>query len=263
MFKGTEGVVQVYEPAYGTHVESRPYPAFAPSAKTMSQILLETAEAANTAIGARSAARENFGAAQYRRSVVDRIAALPVDESQTLVSISVQISDDGLAAMRRNPAYEEWVIGALGYDFAFKDPWSDLYGGSFVVHSFGAHKEDYRGESWFPGCMDGKGAQAYAKKSANSIWCRNTPKPITSNSRQYSDLAARLRMERMLRKLSLDRKHFQTAMLEQASKHRHAVEELHRTGKRHPDLSAPTPRFHGVSGAYRLALAGAVGRDNV
>lgn len=216
--------------------------------RTMSQVL------ADAAAGAGMVSRDDMTMAEYRTYVLDRIASLPIDSSQALASHAVHITDAGFAAMKKDPEYEEWVIDQLRQNFAFHDPWSNICGGSYHVHTFGATREQYHGESWFPGYMGGQGDALFQSKSAGSQWMHETPKRHTSTV--DPNLPIRLRMERLLRKMALERREFQSEMLEQASKHRKAVEDSHRNGKRNNVPESPTPQFHGVSAAYLLAMLG-------
>lgn len=220
--------------------------------KTMAQILAEAAAAVEPD-------RQTMTAAEYRQFILGQIAALPIDSSQSLASHAVHITDEGYAAMQSDPDYERWVLDSLAQNFAFKDPWSAVCGGSYHVHTFGATKEQYHGESWFPGYMGGQGSALFSEKAQSSSWRIDTPKKSTVGTNRYSELAERLRTERLLRKIALERKDFQSALLEQASKHRHAVEEMHRTGKHAVETASPAPQFNGVSAAYLLAMVGAGG----
>lgn len=226
--------------------------AVAEDGRTMAQVLADVQAAAGVD-------RESMTAAEYRQYIIGQIAALPVDPSQSLASHAVHITDEGFAAMQRDPEYEKWVLDGLAQNFAFKDPWTNVCGGSYHVHTFGATKEQYHGESWFPRYMGGQGDALYSEKSRGSVWKRDTQKNASIGANRYRDLAQRLKMERLLQKMALERKDFQSALLEQASKHRHAVEEMHRTGRRSVETAAPVPQFNGVSAAYLLAMVGAGG----
>lgn len=194
---------------------------------------------------------------EYRCYLREQISALPVDVSQSLCSICVHITDAGLAAMQADPEYEAWVLDRLACDFSFDDVWGPLCGGSYMVHTFGAAKDDYHGESWFPGYAGGQGASLYEAKSAGAVWQRNTAKrSAASSSDKYGELAARLRLQRMLRQMALDRRDFQSQLLASASQHRALIEAQNRTGQRRGLPSRPLPQLKGVPAAYLLAMLG-------
>ena len=106
----------------------------------------------------------------YKQSIWKKISELPMSTSSRMQSISVQITDEGFEAMKNDPEYEAWVLDTLRRDFLFENPWTSVCGGGYVIHHFGAAKEQYHGESWYPGCMGGQGAALFDKKSEKSFW---------------------------------------------------------------------------------------------
>lgn len=109
---------------------------------------------------------------QYKEYIHDKISRIPVHPSQAMDTVSIHISEAGFEAMKNDSEYEKWVLDRLKQDFAFQDPWSSICGGHYVIHSFGAAKEEYRGESWYPEYQNGKGKKLYEEKSKNSFWER-------------------------------------------------------------------------------------------
>lgn len=239
--------------------------------KTMAQVLADVLQAA-------AAADENkvMSISEYRSCIYDKISQIPFDPSQALASVSVHITDEGLAAMRDDPEYEKWVLDELKTNFAFKDPWTQVCGGSYHVHWFGATKEEYKGQSWFPGYAGGHGGEVHEMKSAGCMWRRDTPKILSQDAAGidrlefadsaadekkdvYAQLRQKLRLERMLDKMALERKDFQSALLEQASLHRRAVQEMNQTGRPSVEAASPVPQFHGVPAAFLLGMLGGMG----
>ena len=106
----------------------------------------------------------------YKQSIWAKISQLPMSASSQMQSISIQISDEGFEAMKNDPEYEAWVLDTLTQDFRFENPWTSICGGGYVVHHFGATKEQYHGESWYPGYMGGQGAAMFDKKAEKSFW---------------------------------------------------------------------------------------------
>ncbi len=106
----------------------------------------------------------------YKKTVWEKISQLPMSSSSQMQSISVQITDEGFEAMKNDPEYEAWVLDTLGKNFIFENPWTPVCGGGYAVHHFGASKEEYHGESWYPGYMGDQGASMFAEKSKGSFW---------------------------------------------------------------------------------------------
>ncbi len=106
---------------------------------------------------------------EYKRYIYDKISELPVHPTQLNRSASVFISEDGFAAMKDDPEYEEWVIGKLREDFAICNPISQMHG-SYVIYQFGAKKSEYRGDSWYAEFQNGNGKQIYKERSRGNFW---------------------------------------------------------------------------------------------
>ncbi|WP_161844802.1 hypothetical protein [Pseudoflavonifractor sp. 524-17] len=106
----------------------------------------------------------------YKQSIWEKISALPMSASSQMQSISIQITDAGFEAMKNDPEYEAWVLDTLAQDFRFENPWTSVCGGGYVVHHFGATKEQYHGESWYPGYMGNQGAAMFEDKAKGSFW---------------------------------------------------------------------------------------------
>lgn len=92
----------------------------------------------------------------YKQEIYRRIARLPMDPSKNQDSVMVEISDEGFAAMWKDPEYEQWVLHTLARDFAVYNPWSGVSGGNLSIHHFGASREEYRGESFSKGLSGGR-----------------------------------------------------------------------------------------------------------
>lgn len=87
---------------------------------------------------------------EYKRHVEDQIQSMPSASTHFLDSEVVSISDAGYEAMRADPEYEAWVLDSIRKNLStptyasFVSPQLE----HFAVHSFGATKEEYRGQSW-------------------------------------------------------------------------------------------------------------------
>ena len=112
---------------------------------------------------------EDMSLAAYKQSIWKKISDLPMSTSSQMQSISIQITDAGFEAMKNNPEYETWVLDTLAQNFRFENPWTSACGG-YVVHHFGAKKEQYHGESWYLGYMGGQGAAMFEDKAKGSFW---------------------------------------------------------------------------------------------
>lgn len=111
---------------------------------------------------------EKMTMAQYKDYIRGKINALPVHSSQAFNSVSVDITEEGFGAMKSDPEYEAWVLDRLGMDFAYNDPWSSFSGGRYVVHHFGATKEEYTGQSW--SLDNGVGKRLFEADAKKSFW---------------------------------------------------------------------------------------------
>lgn len=109
---------------------------------------------------------------EYKAYIHDRISQLPVHPANMQDCVSIQISEDGLQAMKDDPEYEQWVLDSVQTNFAARDPWSGMCGGKYVILYFGAQKEQSRGESWRAGYLNGSGNRLFEKKSEKSFWER-------------------------------------------------------------------------------------------
>lgn len=142
--------------------------------------------------------KEDMGMEAYKQSIWEKISNLPMSSSSQMQSISIQISDAGFEAMKDDPEYEAWVLDTLAQDFRFENPWTSVCGGGYVVHHFGATKDQYHGESWYPGYMGGQGAALFDKKSEKSFW-EQRMENHEKYMRLQQEAAARRRMLMKLR----------------------------------------------------------------
>lgn len=246
--------VQVPAAAHSTGIISHGDTTPADEEKSMADVLAEVRAACESL-------PETMTPAAYRDYILERISSLPFDPSQEKVSTAVYISDEGLGAMQQDPEYEEWVLDVLRYDFAYEDVWAPLCGGAYDCHSFGAAKEEYKGQCWYPGFSSNQGQALYDTFAEDATWsrCRSTSKASSSRADEWSKLAAKLRLERMLQKIALEHHQVQSELLTHASQHRAMIEQMNRSGRKMALDSAPLPQFHGVPAAYLLAMLGSSG----
>lgn len=153
---------------------------------------------------------------QYKLYIYQKISSLPTSATQKWDAVSVNISEEGFAVMKADPAYEKWVLDTLRRDFAYDNPWSAYAGGSYRVHHFGATKEEYRGESFPMGFRNGgKHTDSARKKKQKSFWEKRAER-----HKLYLDLAAKAWYQRenerkYQEKIDLGRKEVSSAVLRQ------------------------------------------------
>lgn len=186
-----------------------------------------------TAGGASQAGDRNEYAAQtmsmdqYKMYIYQKISSLPTSATQKWDAVSVNISEEGFAAMKADPAYEKWVLDTLRRDFAFYNPWSAYAGGSYRVHYFGATKEEYRGESFPMGFRNGgKHTDSSRKKKQKSFWEKRAER-----HKMYMDLATKAWYKRenereYQQKIALGRKEVSSALLRQQAMERATGEKM-------------------------------------
>ncbi len=87
---------------------------------------------------------------EYKQYVVDKIQSMPVNPTHWLDNETIVISDKGYEAMQADPEYEAWVLDSIADILSTPDLRTGLTPKleHFAVHSFGASKEEYRGQSW-------------------------------------------------------------------------------------------------------------------
>lgn len=164
---------------------------------------------------------------QYKAYIYQKISGLPTSATQKWDAVSVNISDEGFAAMKADPAYEKWVLDTLRQDFAFYNPWSAYAGGSYRVHYFGATKEQYRGESFRMGFRNGgKHTDSAQKKKQKSFWEKRAER-----HKLYMDLATKAWYRRenereYQEKIDLGRKEVSSARLRQQALERATGEKV-------------------------------------
>lgn len=164
---------------------------------------------------------------EYKMYIYQKIAGIPMNSSQKWDAVSVNISEEGFAAMQADPAYEKWVLDTLRKDFAYYNPWSAYAGGSYRSHYFGATKEEYRGESFQMGFRNGgKHTDSANKKKQKSFWEKRAER-----HKMYMDLAQKAwyqhENEREYQEtIALHRREVSSAMLRQSALERATGEKV-------------------------------------
>lgn len=156
--------------------------------------------------------RDHMTMDEYKAYIREKIYRIPVNPSQALNSVAVDITEEGFEAMKNDPEYEEWVMSGLRADFASYDPWSSLCGGHYVVHHFGASREEYRGESWYPEYQGGSGKSMFESRAEKSFWERRSDSIQTYLKEQEMLSLHQRRLDRI--NGSLPKGTYQTNMLQ-------------------------------------------------
>ena len=181
--------------------------------------------------GRNEQAIQSMSMKEYKLYIYQRISALPRNLTQKGDVISVNISEEGFAAMKADPAYEKWVLDTLRNDFSCYQPWNAYTGGSYRFYSFGADRKEYRSESYSMGFRnDDRRKDSGRKKKEKSFWEKRAER-----HKLYMDLAQkawykRENERRFQERIDFGRKEVSSAILKQ-----HAIERA--TGE-HVELDA-------------------------
>ena len=82
---------------------------------------------------------------EYRLYLYDTISGIRPDASQAGWNRRITVSDDGLEAMRKDPAYGRHVLDTIRRNLSVRDP---FHSRTFSVMHFGASDAESYGESW-------------------------------------------------------------------------------------------------------------------
>ena len=146
-----------------------------------------------------SSISENMTMGEYKEYIYNKISELPVHSTQIHRSASVFISEDGFAEMKKDAAYEEWVLGKLREDFSLCNPVAAIHE-SFTVYQFGTKKSDYRGDSWYDGFQSGQGKQVYRARSQGNFWNTHSAKQKQILAQHDADVREKKRIANELEK---------------------------------------------------------------
>lgn len=127
--------------AWETLLPARSETAAAPS---FQEALLKKYEDSGKEAGSFALPRKDMSREEYRQYVKDQISRIPMHPSQSGWHWQISITDEGLAAMQDDPAYEAFVLKTIRSNFSF----CDRFGSSnYTVLTFGASAEECRSES--------------------------------------------------------------------------------------------------------------------
>ena len=97
-----------------------------------------------------TAAPSEMSLDEYKQYITEKIQSMPVASTHWLDNETIVISDKGYEAMQADPEYEAWVLDSIRENLS-----APTYASMvtpklehMAVHSYGATKEEYRGQSW-------------------------------------------------------------------------------------------------------------------
>lgn len=79
--------------------------------------------------------------------------------------VLADITEEGFAAMKADPEYEEWVLGKIKTSLYYNNTWEKRDGTNYFILSFGGDKEDYDEQFWFSGELNDYPDQKKEKES--------------------------------------------------------------------------------------------------
>lgn len=105
---------------------------------------------------------------EYKEYIRERILSLPMHASHMQDTITIFISDEGFAAMKRDADYEEWVMKDLRTGWTWENPWARYLGGAYSIIHYGATKEERHAEMWNAGFRHGDGRSIFESMSGDA-----------------------------------------------------------------------------------------------
>ena len=171
---------------------------------------------------------------EYKEYISNKLQAIPRHVTRYQDNINIVISDAGFEAMQNDSEYENWVLDSIAKDLAFPNY---LYGivknsARFVVHQFGATKEEYRGYSH---SLNGHGNQSPLDSNTEDFWTQ--------------------RHKRMKKILEMEQEMFNSVQQLQQLSNRKLLEQSARAKANGlTETSNPMPVITGVPAKYLLNM---------
>ena len=100
---------------------------------------------------------EELSMDEYKTYIYFKISQLQRKSPQKLQKknfVLVDISEEGFAAMKADPQYENWVLGKIKESLYYENTWEKRDGTNYFILSFGKTEEEYGEEFWFSGEFD-------------------------------------------------------------------------------------------------------------
>ena len=136
--------------------------------------------------------REDMTFEEYKQYISDEVNTMKLDGSRVNDTVSIEITDGGFRAMKKDAMYEQWVMDSIRSALSTRNNTASLTGGSYVMLKYGQTREDHKAESW------GKVSQALfnmmsmtksGKNSASSSFWMKRASQMTQNLMLTAQLA--------------------------------------------------------------------------
>lgn len=134
--------------------------SFAETVEKKAAELLETR-------GSESSCLDSLSMDEYKIYIYFKISDIQRKSPYKNNFVLADISDEGFAAMKADPEYEEWVLGKIKSSLYYNNTWEKRDGTNYFILFFGATKYDYREDFWFSGELED---ERYEKKSEECFW---------------------------------------------------------------------------------------------
>lgn len=109
------------------------------------QTFLSAYQSADFALACQKESAQPMSMEAYKLSIYEKISRMPFNPCRNRGDIFMDISEEAFAAMKNDPSYEKWVLDTIQKEFSAAVPFGS---NTVTVLSFGAKKEDFKGESW-------------------------------------------------------------------------------------------------------------------
>ncbi len=161
-----------------------------------------------TGAGNESRATDHMTMTEYKCYIYDKISRLPIHPSQAGWFYHIQITDEGFAAMKNDPAYEKFVLDTIRDSFSQVD----FYQGENVsLLHFGATKEEFRAETYHIG------SPFERKMEEKAFWERKAERKRIRKEQYENWLDRRAVAKRIRQRLVLEKNLSQAAAIAEAN----------------------------------------------
>lgn len=169
--------------------------------------------------GAGSAAMQGMRSPQemsmeeYKQYIAQKIRQIPLHPSRRNEYASVNISEEGYAAMKNDPEYEAWVLNDL------RSAWSQpsfYFGSGDKVYTniyYGAAREERRSDTW---TVPNRNASDRARERREE------------NRRRLEKRIKKQKLQKQLREIAFQRQARQRALVKKLIEHRQEIEKENR-----------------------------------
>ncbi|MDE6925016.1 MAG: hypothetical protein K2P59_07110 [Acetatifactor sp.] len=150
---------------------------------------------------------------EYKQYIAQKIRQIPIHPSRRNEYISVNISEEGYAAMKKDPEYEAWVLNDLrsawarpGFYFGSGDKvYTNIY--------YGATREECHSDTW---TIPSRNAGDRARERREE------------NRRRLEKRIKKQKLQKQLREIAFQRQQRQRALVKKLIEHRQEIEKENR-----------------------------------